>query len=198
MKFFRKLYHTLRSRLIVKKHIDYPREKYNDRAVLENIIFPYVLARHNPKAILDIGREDYQSFYNEFFKGRELWTMDIDPESEIFGADNHIVDSASDIKQHFRDNYFDFILMNGVFGWGLDKEKDVQKAFNAIYDILKPGGMFILGWNDDIVPLDKIKGLIKLKPYYFKPLKGEKFLCTNGNHTYNFYIKSNANTANRE
>ncbi len=189
MTILRNLYHHIRSRLIVKKHIDYPREKYNDRAVLENIIFPYILAHHNPRTILDIGREDYQKFYNEFFKGRELWTMDIDPKREIFGADNHIVDSASDIKRHFKDNYFDFILMNGVFGWGLNKDNDVQKAFNAIYDILKLNGVFILGWNDDIVPLKKIEGLKKLKPYYFKPLDGTEFCCINGNHTYNFYIK---------
>jgi len=77
-----------------------------------------------------------------------------------------------------------------VFGWGLNKEEDVQKAFNEIYDILKPGGIFILGWNDDIVPLKKIEGLKKLKPYFFKPLDGDEFCCVNGNHTYNFYIKN--------
>ena len=185
----RKLYHALRSHLIVKKHVNHDREKFNDRNVLEKIIFPYVLAHHTPQTILDIGREDYQKFYNEFFKGRHLWTLDIDPEREAFGADNHIIDNATNIKKHFKDNYFDFILMNGVFGWGLNKEDDVQKAFNAIYEILKPGGVFILGWNDDIVPLNKIEGLKKLKPYYFKPLDGTEFCCVNGNHTYNFYIK---------
>ena len=79
--------------------------------------------------------------------------------------------------------------MNGVFGWGLDKRKQINQTFNAIYDILKPGGIFILGFNDDIIPLKEIKGLKKLTSFNFKPLRGCSFNCINGNHKYNFYIK---------
>ena len=189
MKLFRKIYHYFRSHLIVKKHVGHKRDAYNDRNVLEKTIFPYMLSHHNPNTILDIGREGCQKFYNKFFVKRNLWTLDIDPERKKFGADNHVTDCVSNLKKHFQNNYFDFILMNGVFGWGLDEEKEVQKAFNALYDVLKPGGIFILGWNDDFVPLGKIEGLKKFKPYYFKPLKGPKFKCVNGEHKYNFYIK---------
>ena len=178
-----------KAKKIIKKNVDYDRPQYEDRDTLERIIFPYVLEHFNPQKILDIGREEYQKFYNEFFEGKELWTMDIDPEREKYGAERHITDCASNLKKHFKDNYFDFILMNGVFGWGLNEEKEVQPAFNAIHDILKPGGIFVLGWNDDIVPLDKIEGLKKLRPYDFKPLNGSEFCCINNNHTYNFYIK---------
>lgn len=174
---------------IIKKHVNYKRAEHEDRNVLESIIFPYILARFDPQASLDIGRENYQIFYNEYFVGRELWTLDIDPDKKKYGADNHIIDCASNLGKHFNNNYLDFILMNGVFGWGLDEEEEVQKAFNAIYDILKPGGIFVLGWNDDFVPLGKIEGLKKFKPYYFKPLKGTEFKCVNGEHKYNFYIK---------
>jgi hypothetical protein len=79
--------------------------------------------------------------------------------------------------------------MNGVLGWGLNEQGAVQETFGAIHDILKPGGLFVLGYNDDVVPLNKIEGLNKLKPYYFPPLKGEKFKCINGDHWYNFYLK---------
>ena len=187
------IYYQLLSKLITKKHANYDREKYEDRNVLERIIFPYILSHLKPKIILDIGREDYQKFYNEFFKNKELWTMDIDPKMEEFGAPNHITDDVSNIEKHFENNYFDFILMNGVFGWGLNEKDDIEKTFNAIHNILKPGGLFILGWNDveDLtpVPLEKIETLKKLKPYIFPPLKTDQFKCETGEHTYNFYTK---------
>ncbi len=175
---------------IIKQNIDYKRSPDDDRVVLESIIFPYILAKYNPKTILDIGREDYQSFYNQFFAKRELHTIDFNPEHEEFGNPGyHITDNAVNLKNHYKDNHFDFILMNGVFGWGLDAKVDVQKSFNAVYDILKPGGVFILGYNDDVVPLEKIEGLSKLKKLNFKPFKNHEFKCSDNKHFYRFYIK---------
>lgn len=179
---------------ITKKHADYKRAKYEDRNVLEEIIFPFILGEFEPRRILDIGREDYQAFYNEFFVGRELWTIDIDPKCKKYGAKNHVVDGAENLDQHFQEkNYFDFILMNGVFGWGLNKPVDIERAINTIHDILAPNGIFIMGWNDipDLtpLPLTKIKALKKFKPYNFPPLEMAQFKCINGEHTYNFFIK---------
>jgi SAM-dependent methyltransferase len=189
MNIFRKIYFKLFAHKIVRENVDYKRDKHEDRSVLETIIFPHVLSKFNPQTILDIGREDYQHFYNSFFKNRTLWTLDFNPKREEFGADNHITDDVANLKKHFHDNEFDFVLMNGVFGWGLNKAKPVEEAFNAIYDILKPGGLFILGYNSAPIPLEKINGLNKLKKYFFPPLKGETFECSNGDHKYNFYIK---------
>jgi len=181
-------YYKRLAQKLIKKYA-YKRESFEDRDVLERIIFPYILARFNPKKILDIGREGYQEFYNEFFRGRELWTIDIDPAKNEFGSIHHITDDAANLKKYFKNNNFDFILMNGVLGWGLNTKNKINATFNAIYDILKPGGIFILGYNDDIVPLNEIAWLKKLKPYKFKPLDNDTFTCINGNHTYKFYTK---------
>lgn len=188
--FLKTLYFKYQAQKILKKNIDYKRDKYEDRNVLETIIFPYVLAKYNPRRVLDIGREDYQYFYNEFFKNRELWTIDMDPQRKNFGhPEKHIVDNAANLKKYFKTGQFDFILMNGVFGWGLDKPGEIEKAFSAIADILKPNGLFILGWNNDPVPLNNIKALNKLRPIKFSPLKTHCFHCANGDHKYNFYSK---------
>ena len=180
---------------ITAEHADYEREEHEDRNVLEEIIFPYILATYEPQTILDIGREDYQQFYNEFFAGRELWSIDFDPERHEFGADKHITDDAANIKSHFQDNYFDFILMNGVFGWGLNDPAKIEQTFSGIYDILKPGGIFILGWNDikDLtpVPLTEIEALKKFTPVPCPELNDQtQFKCINGEHTYNFFTKN--------
>lgn len=190
MNILRNIYFKHFCNKIIKKNIDYERDADDDRKILESIIFPYVLAQYNPKKILDIGREDYQAFYNDFFKKRELHTIDFNPDHEEFGnPDYHTTDNAINLKKHYQNNYFDFILMNGVFGWGLDTKDDVQKSFNAVYDILKPGGIFILGYNDDVVPLEEIEGLNKLKKLSFKPCKSNKYICSQGKHFYRFYIK---------
>ncbi|MCK5510531.1 methyltransferase domain-containing protein [Candidatus Parcubacteria bacterium] len=189
MKLLKQIYYKIKCDKIIKKHANYKREKYEDRNVLESIIFPYMLAYHNPETVLDIGREGNQKFYNDFFSNRELWTIDLNPKHREFGAKNHVTDDVVNIKKHFKNNYFDFILMNGVFGWGLDDEKKIQTAFDGIYKILKPNGIFILGYNDEIFPFKKINGLNKLKKYKFEPLKNSSFKCINGNHTYDFYIK---------
>ncbi len=190
MYFLKLLYFKFFCKKIIKYHIDYPRDTCDDRNILESVIFPNILAEYNPQTILDIGREDYQSFYNEFFVKRELWTMDMDPVRVEYGdPDRHITDNVVNLKTHFKDNYFDFVLMNGVFGWGLDDETDVQKSFNAIYDILKPGGIFILGYNEQKVAMDKIEGLNKLEKIKLRALGVHEYLCSNGNHTYNFYLK---------
>src|SRR3989339_1145202 len=185
IKLFKKIYYYF----FIKK-ITYNRNKNDDRYILEEIIFPFILTNYNPQKILDIGREDYEIFYNEFFKNRELWTIDIDPKRREFGAKNHITDNVVNLEKYFKNNTFDFILFNGVYGWGLNKEKDVQDAFNAIFNILKKGGILVFGWNDEVVPFSKINGLLKLEPFYLKPLRGTSFTCNNGAHHYNFFIKN--------
>jgi SAM-dependent methyltransferase len=193
MIFFKRLKYKFFCKRIAKECANYKRKKYEDRNVLEEIIFPRILADFEPEKILDIGREPYQSFYNDFFEGRDLWTMDIDPERAEFGSENHITDSAHRAADHFNENTFDFVLMNGVIGWGLNKPEKIEQAINGIYKILKSGGIFIIGWNDkeDLLPirLDKLTALKKFKSYHFKPLKSQEFKCINGEHTYSFFIK---------
>lgn len=186
-------YHRLAKKLI-KEYADYERIEFEDRDCLERIILPYVLGNHNPQRTLDIGREDYQTFYNLYFENRELWTLDFDPKRKKFGAKgHHITDDVANVKNHFEDGYFNFILMNGVFGWGLNDPVKIEQTFESIYKLLAPGGLFILGWNDikDLtpMPLTEIKALKKLTPYVFPPLESSQFKAATGEHTYNFYIK---------
>jgi SAM-dependent methyltransferase len=178
---------------ITERHVPQPRHRYQDRSVLELIIIPFVLSRFEPQTVLDIGREPYEAFYNEFYVGRELWTIDWDAARTRFGSPNHIVDDVANLRNHFPECYFDFVLMNGVFGWGLNQKESIEKALAAVHAILRPGGIFVLGWNDtpDLVPvpLTQVQALKEFTPYYFEPLKGTSFKCSTGEHTYSFYTR---------
>lgn len=177
---------------LIRKYADYEREEFEDRNVLERKIFPWILAELEPQTILDIGREEYQKFYNQFFRGRELWTMDFDPKRKKWGSKNHLTADAAEVGKLFQEKYFDVILMNGVFGWGLNEPQQVEKCFAGIYKILKPGGLFVLGYNDwEAMPMkaEEVKNLQKFKRFEFPPLQTDKFKCINGEHTYRFYKK---------
>jgi SAM-dependent methyltransferase len=178
---------------IVRRHVPHRRHRYADRRVLEQIIIPFILSRFEPQTVLEVGREPYEAFYNEFFVSRELWTIDRDPAKARFGAPKHIVDDAANLQNHFPDRYFDLVLMNGVFGWGLNQPEAIEKTFAAVYAILVPGGLFILGWNDipDLVPvpLDRVQALRQFTPFLFTPLNGTSFKCSTYEHTYSFFTK---------
>lgn len=193
IKVARDAYYRGFARNVIARHVAVARPPYSDRSVLELTIIPFVLSRFEPETVLDIGREPYEAFYNEFFAGRELWTVDRDPDRARFGASNHLVDDAAHVDAHFPQDYFDFILMNGVFGWGLNDRDVIESAFTAIHTILHPRGLFVLGWNDtpDLVPvpLDQIQSLGRFTPYFFEPLNGTSFLCDTFRHTFSFYVK---------
>lgn len=186
-------YYRWRAWKIVRGHVNHGRQKYNDRRVLEQIIIPFILSRFAPRTVLEVGREPYEAFYNEFFAGRELWTIDWDQAKAPFGAPNHITDDAANLRRHFPEEYFDFVLMNGVFGWGLNDRGAIESAFAAVYAILAPSGIFVLGWNDtpDLVPvpLDQVQSLRQFTPYFFAPLHGTSFKCSTCEHTYSFFVK---------
>ena len=189
----RAVYHRHRAGKIVRRHVPHWRHKHDDRRILEQVIIPYVLARLDPRTVLEVGRESYETFYNEFFAGREHWTIDRDAARRPFGAKNHIVDDAANLRRHFPERHFDFVLMNGVFGWGLNRPADIERAFAAVHAILKPSGLFVLGWNDtpDLVPvpLAQIAALRLFTPCFFRPLHGTSFKCSTYEHTYNFYVR---------
>jgi SAM-dependent methyltransferase len=168
-------------------------QRSEDRRVLEETIIPIILSRFEPARVLDIGREAYEAFYNGFFAGRELWTIDRDAKNAQFGSENHIVDDVAKLRDHFAGPYFDFVLMNGVFGWGLNDGPDIEQALAAIHMVLRPGGLFVLGWNNtpDLVPvpLDRVEALRMFSPHHFDPLKGTSFTCSAYAHTYSFFSR---------
>lgn len=178
---------------VVRRHVPQQRPRYADRRVLEQIIIPFILSRFEPRTVLEVGREAYEAFYNEFFVGRELWTIDRDAGKAQFGAPKHIVDDAANLRNHFPESYFDVVLMNGVFGWGLNQPEAIEKAFAAVHALLAPGGLFVLGWNDTAdlvpVPLDQVQALQAFTPYFFAPLNGTSFKCATCAHTYSFFVK---------
>jgi hypothetical protein len=194
LKIFKYWQERRRARRIVSENVDEKRIKRDDRNILETVIIPYVLAERDPGRVLDIGREEYEHFYNQFFAGRELWTMDIDPERTDFGSKGrHITDSVANVREHFNPDYFGFVLMNGVFGWGLNQKDEIEKALSGIYECLVPDGLLVFGYNKtrELTPvaLEDLKALKRFEQVKLPVLRSRSYTCATGEHTYNFYQK---------
>jgi SAM-dependent methyltransferase len=128
------------------------------RYVLEQIIIPYFVSRKDIKHVLFAGCDWYTKHYWKFFRGIEYWTIDSDPKKQRYGCRNHVVDFLEHLHYYFPSGYFDLIICNGVYGWGLNQKEQCETAFRNCFDCLRDGGEFVLGYDE--VPEDSFSSPI--------------------------------------
>ena len=169
----------------------------DDRRILENVILPYYAGRKDFGKLIFVGCEWYTRGYNKIFSNHEYWTMDKSTHKEQYGARLHIEDKLENLTTHFQENELDLIICNGVMGWGLDEPGEIERAFTSSFKCLRPGGHFVLGWNNTPdhlpLPLEDIAALKAFEPYIFPALSKHRYLTGNPNHhIYSFYRKPTA------
>lgn len=149
----------------------------SDRRHLRRHILP-ALGRLRPARILFVGVRGYTRGYGNFFVGSptEFWTCDIDPAAAIYGApDRHVTDDVRNLDRAFPAAFFDVVIVNGVFGWGVNDTADIHRALLAIESILGSGGILLIGWNSDRVPdPDCVPAIRLFEPVGFSDLPHRK------------------------
>jgi hypothetical protein len=166
-----------------------------DRRVLENVIIPYFTALPDVRAVLFVGCDWYTKHYEPvFFSAHEFSTIDPAPGARKFGGRRHLVAPLEELGRHFAEGYFDLIICNGVYGFGLDTLTQCEQAFAACHARLRAGGYFLLGWDDiparTPVPLADISSLRLFRQFIFPPLGAWRYLtATPYRHVYDFYRK---------
>jgi len=119
------------------------------RQYMTESIFP-ALAAMNPKRVLFVGCKSYTAHYGKQLTRTpiEYWTTDIDPAAAIWGEkDRHIVCDIAKINEMCPPGWFDVVILNGVFGYGVDEEKEMDRAIAAIARILREDGILLIGWT---------------------------------------------------
>lgn len=167
-----------------------------DRYVLEDTIIPYFVERQEFQRVLFIGSDWYTKPYNRYFRSKEYWTIEIDPVKKKYGAKKHVVGSLLNLSEHFTSNYFDLIIYNGVFGYGIDTREATETSFQQCFQCLRSGGILVFGWNDILEfqafsALEQCQSLQQFKPYVFSPLTTTQYLVADSpnRHRFNFYLK---------
>lgn len=121
--------------------------RIEDRYLIERKIFPKI----RNKRILLVGCADYTKDYPKRLKDNKenyIWTIDIDPKVQNFGSNKHIIGNISKIRSFFPKEFFDLIFLVGVFGYGLNKKKEAEKALDDCSKIIKKEGLLVIGWSD--------------------------------------------------
>ncbi|MGE0608335.1 MAG: hypothetical protein AB7O62_14665 [Pirellulales bacterium] len=167
-----------------------------DRRVLERVILPHLAHGHEFARVLFVGCAWYTQHYAQLFESKEFWTLELDPTRQKFGAKRHIVDSLENLSLHFSPDSLDAIVCNGLLGWGLNDKQLIERAFGACVDCLRPGGVFVLGWDDVELrrpcPPQECASLQRMKPHVFEPLSTTQYVTkTASRHTYDFFEKAN-------
>lgn len=78
--------------------------------------------------------------------------MDIQPEHQIWGEPGrHLVGDVREVDKTLPLSSFDVVLLNGVFGFGVNDAPGMSQTLRALHRVLKPGGLLLIGWNADLV-----------------------------------------------
>lgn len=180
-------------RILIAWGVD-TRKKRPDRVYLERVLFPELLRNKQYQRILFVGVAWYTLHYANLFRQRDFITIEIDPNEAPYGSTRHIVDSCEKVTEYLEPDSVDVIVFNGIIGFGLNDPAVANNTLSAFYTVLKPGGLFILGWND--TPQTKpfhphsLENLSRFRPYSMPP-SGAEWVQSDGNngHRFEFYIK---------
>jgi SAM-dependent methyltransferase len=131
-----------------------------DRRLLESSIFPALAGDPTVHRLLFAGCDWYTAHYERLLPGLTCHTLDPDARRARYGARRHVVAALQDAMAHFAPGHFGAIVCNGVYGWGLDRREDCERALRVSAALLRPGGRLVFGWNDvpahDPVPLSTL------------------------------------------
>ncbi|MFO0012250.1 MAG: hypothetical protein ACK553_05870 [Planctomycetota bacterium] len=179
-------------RLLIRFGID-TRKKRLDRVVLEQVIFPELQRGTRMHSILFVGCAWYTLHYPWVFRDKDFRTMEIDPDAACFGADKHLVGSCESLGTLLSRGELDCVILNGVFGFGLNTPDGLNRTLQGIHHALRAGGLLIFGWNDlpahAPFPPFSVEGWHCFEPYRFPPLKGESHASDLINrHSFHFFL----------
>lgn len=125
-------------------------ENQPDRQWISNKLLPK-LSKIEQGRILFVGCAPYTwNTLKAFHKGAELITVDYDVRNVIWGGHKHIVADIQEIDKFVEPASFDIVLLNGIFGHGVDSFEAQSKTYQALHSIMRPDGLLLVGWNHDL------------------------------------------------
>jgi hypothetical protein len=160
------------------------------RKWLEQEVLPK-LPRLGFRRMLFVGTAPYTRHYERIVTdcGGVWITSDVNPSAAVWGAKEHVVGPVEQINLWFPQRSFDAVILNGVFGFGVDSELQRNASLGAIAVILKQNGLLLLGWNPGVTvdPLNLEQMRQGFRPASGLPFAPRHEFVSEG-HTYDFLI----------
>lgn len=125
----------------------------DDRLVLERIIFREIYTSGNYSNILFVGCSPFTRWYPTIFDTCPKITFStVDPDLQKLpdGSKTHhrVARFESLITLPETHEFYDLVILNGVFGYGIDSLEDKLAALKTTHAILKPRGRVLIGYRD--------------------------------------------------
>ena len=162
------------------------------RRFMEREVLPWL--RASCARILFVGTASYTHHYERLFRHDpgQFTTIDSNPAVAVWGAPQHIVAPIQEIGRVRPDALFDVVVLNGVFGFGVDDPATMADVIAAVHQALRPGGRLVLGWNVDLHADPATLGVIgpwfvpdEASPWGFRKTFDGEF------HVNDFYARAN-------
>jgi SAM-dependent methyltransferase len=167
-----------------------------DRALLERQLLPALAADASLRSLLFVGCGRYTRHYAALFAPaiERFRTLDIDPRRARFGNVGHVVAALQDVAKHLPAASVDCIVCNGVYGFGIYERDELAKALRSSFAVLRPGGTFVLGWNDvaAFAPFDPLEVALAAGFVRDPTLLGAWRVATDTStrHTFDTYVRA--------
>lgn len=187
---------TVRRALGLQARLDTP-----DRRLLEEVILPYYGARDEVRCVLFVGTHWYTAHYARYLPNARFITLDIDPaQARYGGTGGHLIASVTEVDRHLAPGSVDLVVLNGIFGWGLNRRDDAEQALRALHRVMRAGAELVVGWNDVAsrrpFPFGELRALQAYEPVVCPPLGRTVVDSGSDNgHRFEFYRKRPAAAA---
>lgn len=114
-------------------------------------MFPY-FAAGNPGSVVFVGCAPYTWHYERLLRdrGTDYITIDPAPNTRVWGSSHHYVGFVQDLYKLLPAHSVDVVIMIGIYGFGIANDQQLHEALGSIHKLLKPGGVFVFSWNNDI------------------------------------------------
>ncbi len=112
-----------------------------------------------------------------------------------YGSKQCVIAPLEQLTHHFQPGFFDLIICNGVYGWGLDSAEQCEIAFANCHTCLAPEGHLLIGWDDipthrASVQLPQVASLAQFDKFRFPAFGSWRYVTdTPYRHIYEFYQK---------
>jgi hypothetical protein len=125
----------------------------DDRSVLERIIFREIYTSGDYSNILFVGCSQFTSWYPTIFETCPkitFSTVDSDLQKLPHGSKTHhrVARFETLVNLPETHGFYDLVILNGVFGYGIDSLNDKLTALKTTHAILKPRGKVLIGYRD--------------------------------------------------
>lgn len=173
--------------------------KFVKNNILTSIRHQNILFNKKQLNILVIGTESCSKFdaINIGNIGDKVYTIDINKKNSVYGFNPtnkkygyHVVGSALELDRYFEPNYFDIILLNGVFGWGINSIEDQRKTIEVIYKVSKKDSKLLIGWNVN-KSIDPVLSKLTNNLFEHEHWAGlsKRIVMNNTTHVFDFFVK---------